>query len=493
MNAPLRRVAVVMVAMFGVLMIALTVIQYGQAPSLNADTRNVRSIYAENGRNRGPILVAGEPVAESVPVDSPYRYLRTYPQGPLYAPVTGYSSVVFGRSGIERAENEVLNGSASVLWRQRLIDLVTGRSTQGGSVELTIDPAVQRAAYDALGGREGAVVALDTETGAVLALVSTPSFDPNVLAGHDTAEVDAAWKELLADPGAPLENRAIAGKTYAPGSTFKLIDVAALLSTGEYTPETRVPAPDAFQLPGSSKVIHNPGGERCDDGETATLQMALRKSCNTPFAALMIELGPQALKDQAAKFGFGSPLDIPLPVTPSRLGDELDVPSVLGQSAIGQQSVRVTPMQMAMVAAGIANDGVVMKPYLVATERDANLSVVATTSPRELSTAVTPEVAEQIKGMMVDVVANGTGRAAAIPGVTVAGKTGTAESGVDDGTAASNPHAWMVAFAPAEAPRVAVAALVVNGGTPGQGEYTGAQLAGPIVRSVLQAALEADS
>lgn len=488
MNAALRRVGAVVMLMFLVLMGAMTYIQFIAAPDLEADARNARNTYREFGQDRGPIILAGEEIATSEPIDDPYQYLRTYPNGPIYAPITGYNSIVFGTSGLENASNDVLNGTASELWRQRLGDLITGQEVQGGSVEVTIDPAVQQAGWDGLGDRTGAAVALDPKTGAILAMVSTPSFDPNVLAGHDTAAVNQAWQELLADPSEPLANRAIAGDTYAPGSTFKLIDLAAILSTGQYQPDTRVPAPDLLELPASSATIQNPAGERCDDGETATLQLSLSKSCNTPFAQLAIDLGEDALREQAEAFGIGQDLEVPLTVTPSRLG-EIESDAALAQTAIGQRDVRVTPMQMAMVASGIANDGVVMTPYLVATERDASLQVVSETRPQEYSTAITPEVAQTMTDMMVEVVANGTGTRAQVPGVSVAGKTGTAESGIDDGSAAANPHAWMVAFAPAEDPQIAVAVLVANGGTPGQSEYTGGSLAGPIAANMIAAAL----
>lgn len=499
MNAPIRRVSAVVLAMFLLLMAALTSIQVFQADSLNTNAWNARATYRENGRDRGPIIVAGEPIAYSVPVDTPYRFLRTYPQPELYAPVTGFSSVSFGRDGIEAAENTVLNGSAPALWRQRLATLVTGRQPQGGSVELTLDPAVQQAAFDALDGREGAIVALDPRTGAILGLVSTPSFDPNLLASHNTAEVESAWAELSAGGGnSPLANRAIAGNQYAPGSTFKLVDLAAALADPDLalTPESRVSAPDTITLPGSSATIANPGGARCDDGETATLLRSLEQSCNTPFVQLAYDVGAEALAEQAAAFGWGRELDIPLTVTPSRLGD-LDQlaadPAALGQTAIGQRDVRVTPLQMAMVASAIANDGTLMRPYLVATERDANLAVVGRTSPQVFSEPVTPEIAETMTQMMVGVVDNGTGWRAAINGVSVAGKTGTAESGLSDGTPASNPHAWMVAFAPAQEPTVAIAVLVVNGADPGSGDYTGGQLAAPIARAVMEAALGSGS
>ncbi|WP_454299670.1 peptidoglycan D,D-transpeptidase FtsI family protein [Salana multivorans] len=499
MNAPIRRVSGVVLVMFLVLMGALTWIQVGQADSLNTNAWNARATYRENGRDRGPIIVAGEPIASSVPVDTPYRFQRTYAQPELYASVTGYSSVTFGRSGIEAAENAVLNGSAPALWRQRLATLVTGRQPQGGSVELTLDPAVQQAALDALGGREGAIVALDPSSGAILGLVSTPSFDPSRLASHDTAAVQAAWEELTAkESGEPLVNRAIAGNQYAPGSTFKLIDVAAALSDPSLglTPETRIAAPDVMTLPGSQATIANPGGERCDDGETATLQRALEKSCNTPFVQLALDLGAEAIAEQAEAFGWGRELDIPLTVTPSRLGDLEALAAdqaALGQTSIGQRDVRVTPLQMAMVASAVANDGQLMRPYLVATERDANLAVVARTSPSVFSEPITPEVAATMTDLMVGVVENGTGWRAAIDGVSVAGKTGTAESGIDDGTAASNPHAWMVGFAPAEDPKVAVAVLVVNGADPSSGDYTGGQLAAPMARQVMEAALRSGS
>ncbi|GMA33110.1 peptidoglycan D,D-transpeptidase FtsI family protein [Litorihabitans aurantiacus] len=475
-------------AMFVVLMGALTWIQVFQAGDLNADPRNQRATYREQGRERGPIVVAGEPIVTSVPVDTPYSYLRTYADGPLYAPVTGYSSIVFGQSGVERAAGTVLNGTAPSLWRQRLGDLVTGRQPQGGSVELTLDPAVQQAAWDALEGREGAVVALDPATGAVLALVSSPSFDPNVLAGHDGGPVQTAWQELLDDPGDPLVNRAIAGDTYAPGSTFKLIDLAAALSTGDYDAETRVPAPDTLALPGSGATISNPSGERCDDGETATLALSLAKSCNTPFSQLAITLGEQAIRDQAEAFGWDAELQIPMTVTPGRLGEIADE-AELGQAAIGQRDVRATPMQVAMIAAGIANDGEVMAPHVIATERAADLTVVEETEPRTLSEAVTPEVADTMTEMMVGVVENGTGWRAAIDGVRVAGKTGTSQTGINEGTSRDFPHAWFTGFAPADDPQVAVAVVLVNGADPASQQYSGGQLAAPIARAVMQAAL----
>lgn len=482
MNTPLRRLATVVVVMFVALMAASTWVQFVQAPQLNNDPRNVRTLYREYGRHRGPIVVGGEAVAHSVPVDTSFRFLRTYSDGPLYAPVTGFYSVVYTRSGLEQAMNTELNGTADSLFLSRLQDLVTGRQPQGASVELTIDPAAQRAAWDALGGQSGAVVALDVRTGAILAMVSTPSFDPNVLASHDTPAVNAAWEALNADPSRPMVNRAIAGDTYPPGSVFKLITAAAALESG-LSPDTLVEAPVELRLPQSTATMSNFGGSACSAEGVVTLAEALRISCNTAFGRLGLDLGDDALRAQAEAFGFDRPLEVPMRVTESRFPAELDLPQT-ALTAIGQYDVRVTPMQVAMVSAAIANDGVLMRPYLVDHVRNQDLTSVATTEPVELGRAVSHATALELRQMMIAVVESGTGRAAQIPGVSVAGKTGTAQTG--DG---SSPHAWFTAFAPADDPRVAVAVVVEHGGAMGD-EATGGTLAAPIARAVLQAVLE---
>lgn len=485
MNGPLRRLSIVVLAMFVLLMGNASWVQYGQAGALNDDPRNVRTIYREYGQDRGPIVVAGEPVAFSEPVDDPFGFQRIYADGPLYAPATGHFSVVFSSTGIEKASNGVLNGSDSSLLFQRIQQLFTGGSQQGGSVELTIDPAAQQAAWDLLGDQRGAVVALDPRTGAILALVSKPSYDPNVLAGHTGSEVNAAWNELLEDPDDPMINRTIAGDLYAPGSTFKLIDLAMLLESGDFTPDTEVPAPTIYTPPGTSTGIQNPGGAVCGNGETATLTEALRVSCNTPFSQLAVQFGAPALQAQAQAFGFNQDLSIPMTVTHSTLGSDFDANDpALAQTAIGQRSVRVTPLQMAMVSAAIANDGTLMRPYLVATERGPNLSVVSQTEPSEFSQPISASTASQMTDMMVNVVENGTGWPGQVSGVSVAGKTGTAQSGVE-GVA---PTAWFTAFAPADDPQIAIAVVVEEGGDLGN-EATGAQVAAPIAAGVIKAVL----
>lgn len=481
MNAPVRRVFVVVMVMSLALMVSITSVQYLRASSLNDDGRNVRALYREYGRDRGPIVVAGEPVATSVPVDDAFSYLRTYPEGALMAPITGYFSLVNGITGMERAENGVLNGTSSSLLLERIQSLFTGSQPQGGSVELTIDPAAQQAAADAFGDQVGAAVALDPKTGAVLALFSTPSFDPNLLAGHDTQAVADAYAALEADPAKPLDNRAIAGTLYPPGSTFKLVTTAALLAEG-YTAESQVPAPDSYQLPGSTATLGNPGGERCGNGQSVTLEYALQVSCNTPFAILGVEMGDDALRAQAEAFGWGQDLDIPLVVTPSIFPEDPDAAQT-AMSAIGQFDVRATPIQMAMVSAAVANGGVLLRPYLTATTRGPNLDVLTQTEPSVFSTPMTESDAAELRDMMVNVVENGTGFRAQIPGVQVAGKTGTAQT-----AEGQPPHAWFTAFAPADDPKVAVAVVVEYGGSLGD-DATGSRVAAPIAKAIMEAVL----
>ena len=483
MNTPLRRLTSVVVLMFVVLMGGATWVQFLQAPDLNNDNRNVRTLYREYDKDRGPLVVAGTAVASSTAVDDAFGYQRSYANGPLYAPVTGYFSVLYGRSGLERAMNTELNGSADSLFYNRIQDLVTGRQPQGASVELTIDPAVQQAAWDALGDQKGAAVAIDPRTGAILALVSKPSFDPNVLSSHDTAAVNEAWTGLLADPDEPMSNRAIRGDTYPPGSTFKLVTAAAALESG-LTADTPIAAPDLYTLPGTSTTLQNFGGETCSSTGAMSLSDALRISCNTAFAQLGVQLGDEALRDQAEAFGFDTDLQIPLDVTHSRFPTTAQIdPARTALASIGQGDVRVTPLQMAMVAATIANRGLEMKPYLVAGVRDQDLSVVDTTTPTELGRPISSATAAALREMMIGVVNDGTGKAAQIDGVQVAGKTGTAQT-----TAEAAPHAWFTAFAPAENPTIAIAVVVEHGGTLGN-EATGGRVAAPIARAMIQAAL----
>ncbi len=481
MNTPLRRLATLVLVMFVALLGATTWVQYVQADSLNNDPRNVRTLYREFGSPRGPIVVAGQPIAVSTPVDDPFRYQRAYPQGELYSSVTGFYSIVQRATGLEAAVNDDLTGTADSLFWRRVQDLFTGRQPQGSSVELTIDPVLQQAAHDALGSQRGAVVALDPATGRILALVSTPGFDPNALATHDTKVANDAYQALLSADGDPLVNKAVTTR-YPPGSTFKLVTAAAALESGRYAADTSIPAPDVLDLPQSSSQLHNYGNERCSPTGSQTLADALRISCNTAFAQLGLDLGADALRTQAEKFGFDdSSLQVPVTVSASVFGTP-DVPHT-ALSAMGQADVQATPLQMAMISAAIANGGRLMTPYLVQTVRTTDLDVVSDSKPTELSQPVSPNTAATLRDMMIGVVDSGTGTAARIPGVAVAGKTGTAQT-----TDTAAPHAWFTGFAPADQPKVAVAVVVEHGGNLGS-EATGGAVAAPIARAVMQAAL----
>ncbi|WP_029067856.1 peptidoglycan D,D-transpeptidase FtsI family protein [Jonesia quinghaiensis] len=481
MNKPIRRVSVIALLLFLSLFASSTWIQYVKAPELNSDSRNVRSLYREFGTNRGAIIVGGEEIASTIPSDDAFNYQRTYADGPLYAGITGFYSVIYGRTGVELAANEYLNGSSDALAWSRLENLITGVDPQGSAIELTINPEAQKAAWDALGDQRGAAVAIDPSTGAILAMVSKPAFDPNDMASHSSADVRATYQALLNDDGNPLINRAIAGDTYPPGSVFKLVTAAAALEDG-YTEDSQVDAPNTYRLPGTQTDLPNFGGASCTPGETMPLSDALKISCNTAFAILGNDLGQEKILAQAQEFGFGDSIQVPLSVTPSRYPEnENDAQTAL--SAIGQQDVRVTPLQVAMVSAAIANEGTLMKPYLIDQVRNPDLSVYSTTKPDAYGDPISEETARQLTDMMTSVVADGTGKAAQISGIDVAGKTGTAETGGE-----ASAHAWFTAFAPADNPQIAVAVVVENGGSAGS-EATGGAVAAPIARQIMEAVI----
>ena len=461
--------------MFGALLVNANIVQVGQAESLKNNPDNHRILYSEYSHRRGAIVVDGHAVALSKRVHDQYKYLRTYPGGAIYAPITGYYSFNYGSTGIESAENEILSGDSDKLFVRRLSDYFTGRTPQGGAVELTIEDKAQQAAYSALSGKRGAVVALDPRTGAVLALATAPSFDPTQLAAHNFRAVSSAYRQLSHDPGSPLLDRAI-NQTYPPGSTFKVITTAAALASGKFTPSSQLPAPNELSLPQTTHKLQNFQGEQCNGGSNISLADALRVSCNTAFGGLGLRLGQSEIRKQANAFGFDHALSIPMGVARSTYPSNLSRPEV-AFSAIGQDSDAVTPLQMAMVAAGVANGGVVMQPYLVAKTLAPDLSTLSTASPHEFSRATSPTVAGELTRMMQSVVTSGTGTAAQIPGVSVAGKTGTAENQPGQPT-----HAWFIGFAPAQNPQVAVAVLIEHGGV-------GGVTAAPIARQVMQAVL----
>ena len=484
MNTPIRRLAMVVFLMFTALLMATTWIQFVQADDLRERPGNRRTLIDSYSRERGAILVDGTPVARSERTDDELEWIRRYDKATRYAHITGYYSFTYGAGlGLERARNAVLAGTDDSLFYQRFVDVITGQPPQGASLELTIDPDVQAAAIDALGDRRGAAVAIDPRTGAIRALVSRPSFDPNALSSHQLSAVDEAYKQLTEDPAKPLVNRAIAGDLYPPGSTFKLVVAAAALESGRYQPDSELEGPRTYTLPGTSTQLPNFGGAACAPDDRPTLAESVQVSCNTSFAWLAGELGADALREQSAKFGFGQSLDIPMSVTPSSYPDTLD-DAQLALTGIGQFEVRETPLQVALISAAIANDGVTMTPYLVDTVRNRDLEVIEKTEPRSLSRAVSAETAGELTQMMVAAVERGSGYAAALPGVPVAGKTGTAEFGTQGAA-----HAWFTGFAPADDPQLAIAVVVESASDSWLGE-TGGMVAAPVARAMFEAGVE---
>ena len=491
MNTSLRRVSMILMALIVLLLINATMTQVFRADGLRADPRNQRVLLDEYSRQRGQISAGGQLMAYSVSTSGRYRFLRVYPNPFVYAPVTGFYSLSYSSTGLERAEDGILNGSDQRLFGRRLADFFTGRDPRGGNVNTTIVPRVQQAGWDAMqqgcnGPCKGAVVAIEPSTGRVLAMVSTPSYDPNRLATHDTAEQSAAWQQLGADPSSPLTNRAISER-YPPGSTFKVVTTAAALQAG-VTEDDQFTAMPSIQLPDSTASLENYGGAACGSGQTASLREAFARSCNTAFVQVGLKVGSEALHNAATAFGLDTPPEpIPLQVAESTVGPIPDR-AALAMSSIGQKDVSLTPLQNAMVAATIANQGVTMRPYLVDSLTGPDLSNIATTAPTEQRRAVSPQVAAKLTDLMVGA-EQFTQQKGAIPGVQIASKTGTAEHGTDPRN--TPPHAWYIAFAPAQKPKVAIAVLVENGGD--RLSATGGAVAAPIGRAVIAAALQGGS
>ncbi|OBF01339.1 penicillin-binding protein [Mycolicibacterium elephantis] len=491
MNTSLRRIAVAVMALVVLLLANATVTQVFTAEGLRSDPRNQRVLLDEYSRQRGQIAAGGQLLAYSVSTNGRFRFLRVYPEPFVYAPVTGFYSLRYSSTGLERAEDQILNGSDQRLFARRLADFFTGRDPRGGNVDTTINPRVQQAAWDAMedgcdGGCRGSVVAIEPSTGKILAMVSSPSYDPNLLATHDMDKQTAAWERLRDDPASPLLNRAIS-EAYPPGSTFKVITTAAALSHGA-NKDTRLTAQPEIPLPDSTATLENFGGAACGGGPTVPLREAFAKSCNTAFVELGIDTGADALRSTARGFGLDVPPPmIPLQVAESTIGPIVDA-AALGMSSIGQKDVALTPLQNAMVAATIANKGVPMRPYLVDSLKGPDLSNISTTAPTEERRAVSEQVADTLTDLMV-AAEQVTQQKGAIAGVQIASKTGTAEHGTDPRN--TPPHAWYIAFAPAQAPKVAVAVLVENGGN--RLSATGGELAAPIGRATIAAALREGS
>jgi len=481
MTPELKRVANFILLMFLSLFVAASAMQVINADSLNNDSRNQRAVYDGYKTQRGAILVNNKPIAESVKTADAFKYLRQY-TGEQYSAITGFYSLFQGRTGLENILDSSLRGDNSAQFFETLNALLSGNAVSGASVELTIDEDVQKVAWDALGEMKGAVVAIEPSTGRILALVSKSGFDANLLSTHNTQDASSNYKKLLTDSSAPLINRAIGGNLYAPGSVFKLVVAAAAFESGKYSPESTLPNPSKYVLPGTKTTITNSGEGKCGGAKKVSIATALKLSCNIPFAQLGIAIGQDAIAQQAKQFGFGETISIPLKSTASVYPENLD-DSQTALTAFGQFDVRVSPLQMAMISAAIANAGVEMKPYMVDQIFTSNLTVLEQGTPSELRRSITTSTAERIKQMMISAVSSGVSSNAQIKGVEVAGKTGTAQNGVGD------PYTlWFTGFAPANEPRVAVAVVIEDGGGMGQ-SGRGNTLAAPIAKKVMQAVL----
>jgi peptidoglycan glycosyltransferase len=508
MDRQVRRLGIAFVALFGVLFVQVAYVQVIAADRIAGEPGNAaRQIRAEYQVERGRILASDRRTVLAVSVpnpdkSSPYAYVRTYPQGELYGQLTGYYSRIYGRSGLEQAMNSYLSGTAPEFTTQNLTDILLGRAKQGGTVITTLVPRVQRAAKAALGSHQGAVVAVDPQTGDILAMYSNPGYDPNPLTSGTDAEIQAAWKQLTNDPDHPLVAHAFQD-LYLPGSTFKTVTASAALENG-YGPLKPVwPNPHQLDLPGTEKNIENFGNEYCNGGsKVVTMAKAFASSCNVTFAEIGLELGADRLAAQAQAYGFcqtdptvspactNDTIPFILPWQPGRF----PVPSyfdnndpALARSAIGLDNDLYNPLHLALIASTIANGGTLYTPQLVTEVRAATTAApIREFGPEVYGRPLAASSASDLRQMMVNVVQSGTGTAAQIPNVVVAGKTGTATNGDN-----VPPNAWFTAFAPAgpqDQPRIAVAVIVLDGGDAGN-EATGGRVAAPIAKAVMEAYL----
>jgi peptidoglycan glycosyltransferase len=500
MDRRVRLLGLALCALFLLLFAQISYVQVFASGRIAANAANAfRQYVAEYHVDRGPILARDgtTQLAYSRKTKGTLQYQRRYPSGDLYAGITGFYSIVYGKSELESSMNSYLTGDAPELAAQTFSDLILGRPKKGGAVVTTIDARLQQVASQALGSEPGAVVAMDPRTGDILSMVSNPSFDPNLLSSGTTTQIKRNWDKLNSDPNTPLLWRSN-DELFPPGSTFKMITASAALEDG-YTTSSTFPNPRELNLPLTNGTLQNFGGEWCNGGASQiSLIQAFTVSCNVTFGEIGLKLGPEKLQAQAEAYGF-CPTDPPTQTTCLSPTVPFTIPFQTGRfpepsyfqgndplvaiSAIGQDNVLANPLQMALVASAIANGGVEMQPRLVLDVRDPSGRVVKTFPPQQYGTPISPDTARAMTQMMVSVVNSGTGTAAQIPGVTVAGKTGTAQHGT------GNPHAWFVSFAPAENPRIVVAVIVLDGGSLGS-EATGGQVAAPIAKQVIEAALQ---
>jgi cell division protein FtsI/penicillin-binding protein 2 len=482
-NKPLRHIAI----FCGLLVLALLIrdnwIQYVRAGELSSHEKNRRVTVERYANVRGNIIVDGKPITGSVDSKDPYyRFKRTYVNGPMWAPVTGYASQAFDANQLEKLHDGILTGNDDRLFFDRTLSMFTGDKKKGGNVVTTLSGAAQKAAFEGLGDKKGAVAAIEPSTGKILALASTPSYDPSSFAGYHDKDAKA-WQTLEKDKDKPKLNRALR-EIYPPGSTFKVVTAAAALEYGKVT-DINAPTdtPEPYVLPLSTKVMknHAPG---C---ENASLKQALRVSCNSVFAKLGDDISRDKMVEMAERFGFNNPeIDTPVRAATSVYDRNMDRGGN-ALSSIGQFNTNTTPLQMAMVAAAIANDGKLMKPYMVDELRSPDLDMLEKHEPEEMSQPMSPKTAQLVQEMMEDVVKNGTGTKAAIDGVRVGGKTGTAQHGELN---KARPYAWFISYAKTDSGSPVAVAVVVEDSNATRDDISGGGLAGPIARDVMKAVLD---
>ncbi|MEU8757857.1 penicillin-binding transpeptidase domain-containing protein [Streptomyces sp. NPDC048659] len=488
MNKPLRRVAI----FCGLLIFALLVrdnwLQFVRADELNANPKNKRVQIERYSNERGNIIVDGKPITGSVDSgDNFYAFKRTYIDGPMWAPVTGYASQAFDANQLEKIEDGILTGNDDRLFFDRTLSMFTGQKKKGGDVVTTLNGAAQKAAFNGLGNKTGAVVAIEPSTGKILALASTPSYDPGSFAGYHDKDAQA-WQALEKDKNKPKMNRALR-EIYPPGSVFKVVTAAAALESGKVTDiNAATDTPEGWKIPLSTVPMKNQHGG-C---ENASLNEALRISCNSVFAKLGDDVGRDKMLETAEKFGFNAEQFTPVRSAASVYDKNADRGGN-ALSSIGQFNTATTPLQMAMVTAAIANDGKLMKPYMVDQLTAPNLDIIKKTEPEEMSRPLSQKNAQLIQQMMENVVEKGTGGNAAVgmDGVKVGGKTGTAQHGEKN---AKRPYAWFISYArTAQGSPVAVAVIVEDSQGTDRGDISGGGLAAPIAKAVMKAVLKSKS
>ncbi|MFH8803073.1 peptidoglycan D,D-transpeptidase FtsI family protein [Streptomyces sp. NPDC017936] len=481
MNKTIRRASVFALLLVFALLVRATWVQFYEGRALADDQDNRRNAIETYAEPLGNIIVAGRAITGSAATtDGDLRYRRTYTDGELYAAVTGYASQSYAPTQLEGVYADLLNGTDDRL--RTVTDTVTGKRADPGDVVTTIDPDVQKAAHDALGGKKGAAVAIDPATGRILAVVSTPSYDPSSLTDADTA--GTAWKKLTADPDEPLTNRALR-QPLPPGSTFKLVVAAAALENGLYASvDERTDSPDPYTLPGTTTVLRNENTSApCED---ASIRVALQYSCNNVFARMAVRLGQDEVKATADRFGFDDETqDVPVRAYPSVYPTGMDESST-ALTGIGQYDVTATPLQMAMVSAVMANDGKLVSPHMVSQITDGGGVLADYDDEASTTQVVSSRTAEQLRSAMRTVVEQGTGTNALIDGVTVGGKTGTAQHGENN---SETPYAWFTSYGEAGGEEVAVA-VVVEQSDAARSEVSGNGLAAPVARAVMEAALK---